>query len=251
MSTYIFPWLILRLNGTLNTFSGTLLGSTLVNMFPDRVGRVIVDGVVEPEGWWSDRPDLSWAGSVEATDEAFQGFANACKLSGPDACVLSDTQLNANMDVISWVQNLTEVRIINIIVFCIDAQRSCVSQWAHDAADVGYVVRSTVFKAMYAPKKWSALANEDLASLFLLLYNGTISEMYDGAENTPMDFDAMTAPHSDAQMAIQAGDSADPADGLTMETVFDELLRVSHEVSGYCEWTPIVSTFINSRIWGI
>jgi len=28
--------------------------------------------VVDPVGYWVDRTDLSWAGGVEATDEAFQ-----------------------------------------------------------------------------------------------------------------------------------------------------------------------------------
>lgn len=36
--------------------SGSFLGTTLVNMFPDRVGRVIIDGIVDVEAYWSGTP---------------------------------------------------------------------------------------------------------------------------------------------------------------------------------------------------
>lgn len=78
-------------------------------VFPDRVGRVILDGVMDPSYYSQGRPDMGWASDVESTDEAFQGFVNACETAGPEDCTVADKSISGDMDLISWAQNLTEV----------------------------------------------------------------------------------------------------------------------------------------------
>ncbi|KAF8754549.1 TAP-like protein [Rhizoctonia solani] len=59
---------------------GTVVGAYFVNMFPDRVGRVILDGVVDPV-YWANRPAHEWLGNVfESTEAAFDGFAKECAM---------------------------------------------------------------------------------------------------------------------------------------------------------------------------
>ncbi|KAG8725889.1 hypothetical protein FRC12_023912 [Ceratobasidium sp. 428] len=52
-------------------------------VFPDRVGKVVLDGVVDPV-YWANRPAHEiWAVSAESTDEALAGFVTACAKAGP------------------------------------------------------------------------------------------------------------------------------------------------------------------------
>ncbi|KAG8774827.1 hypothetical protein FRC12_001794 [Ceratobasidium sp. 428] len=62
---------------------GTVIGIYFVNMFPDRVGRVIIDGVVDPVFWANRPPHEFWARSTESADEAADGFVKACAMAGP------------------------------------------------------------------------------------------------------------------------------------------------------------------------
>lgn len=58
---------------------GTLLGATYASMFPDNVGKMILDGVLEP----SDFVNHHWAGSVEDTELALKSFYEHCAAAGP------------------------------------------------------------------------------------------------------------------------------------------------------------------------
>nr|VWO95568.1 N/A [Ganoderma boninense] len=53
---------------------GTIMGQYLVNMFPDRVGRVVIDGVADAEAWANDPPYIevqTWLNSTEVTYRTF------------------------------------------------------------------------------------------------------------------------------------------------------------------------------------
>ncbi|KAF2089533.1 hypothetical protein K490DRAFT_37600 [Saccharata proteae CBS 121410] len=64
---------------------GTLLGATFSAMYPDRVGRVALDGVVEAERWYNgaDEP-------VVDADKVMDDFYEQCFAGGPDACAFYD-----------------------------------------------------------------------------------------------------------------------------------------------------------------
>ncbi|KAF8598572.1 hypothetical protein BDV93DRAFT_561172, partial [Ceratobasidium sp. AG-I] len=68
---------------------GTVVGSFFVNMFPKRVGRVIIDGVVDP--WlWATRPFLEIGPvSLNSTDAVFDAFALNCANAGPSKCAIA------------------------------------------------------------------------------------------------------------------------------------------------------------------
>lgn len=50
----------------------SILGTTFTQLFPDRVGRMIIDGVMEP----SDYYDGAWTKSVARADDAVRAFAS-------------------------------------------------------------------------------------------------------------------------------------------------------------------------------
>ncbi|KAI0133947.1 TAP-like protein-domain-containing protein [Xylariales sp. AK1849] len=61
---------------------GTFLGQTFASMFPDRVGNVVLDGVVSPEGYLTN-----WTSeSVNHLDGIIASFFIYCHEAGPSEC---------------------------------------------------------------------------------------------------------------------------------------------------------------------
>ena len=82
-------------------------------VFPDRVGRIILDGMQNPVIRTSVPSHLSWAHLIESTDETFQGFAYGCALAGPHGCPLA-TNTSTGPGIIEWTKDLLEVCMIPI-----------------------------------------------------------------------------------------------------------------------------------------
>ncbi|KAF7340406.1 AB hydrolase-1 domain-containing protein [Mycena venus] len=61
---------------------GSLLGATFATLFPDNVGRIAIDGIMDWEAWYSS--DLT--GSLMDTDKTLQTFFDGCVSAGPSAC---------------------------------------------------------------------------------------------------------------------------------------------------------------------
>jgi pimeloyl-ACP methyl ester carboxylesterase len=61
---------------------GTYIGETFGSLYPSRVGRVIFDGVVDPEAYSSG----SWKENLTFMDAAFSTFFVYCNLAGPTLC---------------------------------------------------------------------------------------------------------------------------------------------------------------------
>ncbi|KAF2729732.1 alpha/beta-hydrolase [Polyplosphaeria fusca] len=61
---------------------GTVLGSTFATLFPERVGRVALDGVVDATQYY----DGSWATYLQDSDVAIKSFFQFCYNAGPKRC---------------------------------------------------------------------------------------------------------------------------------------------------------------------
>ncbi|KAK7682659.1 hypothetical protein QCA50_014042 [Cerrena zonata] len=67
---------------------GTVLGQYIVNMFPDRVGRIVLDGVVDTVRWTST-PPYKWVRQwLSSTDDTYTHFVSECFNAGPQGCPL-------------------------------------------------------------------------------------------------------------------------------------------------------------------
>ncbi|KAI8072814.1 Alpha/Beta hydrolase protein [Gongronella butleri] len=70
---------------------GTFLGATYVNMFPDRVGRVILDGVTDPSTFSGEL--VNWIKtSLIHTEDGLDGFGAYCEAAGPEKCALANRE---------------------------------------------------------------------------------------------------------------------------------------------------------------
>lgn len=71
---------------------GTYLGSTFASMFPDRVGRLLLDGVVNVH----DYNNALGQGSLGDTEKVVKSFYTSCLLAGPEQCPLATHASSAN-----------------------------------------------------------------------------------------------------------------------------------------------------------
>jgi pimeloyl-ACP methyl ester carboxylesterase len=80
---------------------GTLLGSTFASMFPDRVGRLILDGVVSAYDYQHSLGN----GSLTDVEKAMNSFYTFCRNLGPGECSLA-TANSSVLDIKERTQNI-------------------------------------------------------------------------------------------------------------------------------------------------
>jgi len=76
---------------------GTLVGTTFASLFPDRVGRMILDGVVDAEQYYNN----DWRDNVLQADEVMGAFSSLCHSAGPEKCSFwgpTPANITARMD---------------------------------------------------------------------------------------------------------------------------------------------------------
>ena len=61
---------------------GTVIGHTLATMFPDRIGRLVVDSNVNSEDYYNGLVKSS----INTHDKAYEYFFNLCAEAGPEKC---------------------------------------------------------------------------------------------------------------------------------------------------------------------
>ncbi|KAJ5180710.1 hypothetical protein N7492_003920 [Penicillium capsulatum] len=61
---------------------GTILGATFASMFPDRIDKMVLDGVLEA----SDYYDLHWQTNLQDTDKVLESFFSSCHQVGAQNC---------------------------------------------------------------------------------------------------------------------------------------------------------------------
>ncbi|KAI0827447.1 TAP-like protein-domain-containing protein [Trametes gibbosa] len=87
---------------------GTILGQYLVNMFPDRVGRVVIDGVADAMSWVAS-PSYTWEKHwLTSTEDAYEIFLSECAKAGPSACALAITDRDTSADILERVETFID-----------------------------------------------------------------------------------------------------------------------------------------------
>ncbi|QRW17406.1 Abhydrolase domain-containing protein [Rhizoctonia solani] len=208
---------------------GTVVGIYFVNMFPDRVGRVSLDGVVDPE-YWANRPAHEmWRLKTESTDEALTGFVTACAAAGPSGCALATKDSTPD----SLRQYARE-----IIDAAYDYKRKI-----GPTAEVGSaLLRAALFRGMYTPRGWPALAEaaaayaETFRNLSLLSNSPQkrwLLEPLSDISRRQASNNGTTNNDPAPDYSFQGVTCADAADAgnVTTKDVFDFLVDVTREVS--------------------
>ncbi|KAK2052623.1 hypothetical protein LY76DRAFT_670224, partial [Colletotrichum caudatum] len=61
---------------------GTVVGTTFASMFPDRAGRMILDGILDAENYYNN----DWRGIIDQMDAAMDKFSTRSHSAGPERC---------------------------------------------------------------------------------------------------------------------------------------------------------------------
>ncbi|KAK6365532.1 hypothetical protein LTS17_011251 [Exophiala oligosperma] len=122
---------------------GTALGATFSLMFPEKVDKVILDGNVNVEEYWSGDNKQS----MESLDGVVQGFYDGCA-SAPQNCELA--QLANTSEAIAGLVNsaLESLRYSPVVVTLNESSTT-----------ITYTdVKNKMFSSMYSPAKWRSQA---------------------------------------------------------------------------------------------
>ncbi|KAK0487949.1 TAP-like protein-domain-containing protein [Armillaria novae-zelandiae] len=202
---------------------GTLLGSTFAAMFPDKVERMVLDGVVDADAYYRD----DWRNSTVDTDKVMQSFFDGCVAAGPDACAFyasTAEQISSNLD------SLYDSLLIQPV--------PVVSPPFYGVIDYS-LLRSTIWSALYAPYEVFSILAEGLASL--RAGNGTIIyELQGGSYDPYSGYDNSL----DAQIAISCGDAANNTDSVT------DLFAYAHDIEALSNFSNLLPLMQRIRCSG-
>ncbi|KAL2212447.1 alpha/beta-hydrolase [Sarocladium strictum] len=135
---------------------GTTLGQTYAQMFPDRVGRVAIDGVSNLDNWYKSAFDEE---AFSDTDTIFAGFIEEC-LKHKNECPLASlngTDFDSPNELKKYMQDyLLQLEEEPIPVY--------INPDLYGSITRQILVTYGIFFALYGPSIWASLA-DDLADL--------------------------------------------------------------------------------------
>ncbi|KAK6538404.1 hypothetical protein TWF694_011280 [Orbilia ellipsospora] len=125
---------------------GTVLGQTFATMYPDHVGKFVLDGVVDMDGWQA-RTEYD---IVRHLDEGVFQFFKRCSDAGPKVCAFATG--TSYHDVISRFNNMTSR--FNVTMYEVEK-----SEYASAVFSLVAQLKSTILNAMYSSiLEWEGLA---------------------------------------------------------------------------------------------
>ncbi|KAH9851187.1 TAP-like protein-domain-containing protein [Lenzites betulinus] len=200
---------------------GTVIGSWLVNMFPERVGRVLLDGVVDTPLLATEETPTIWARHELAdSDKVYGAFLTGCALSGPEGCPIATAGNQTAADIDAVVQAL--------IVQAHDVARKNPSVPV-TSADIRQVLQQVIT----APSQFASFANTTWPQFVAGvqaesndLSTANVSRRHARRASTGQ----QNPTRSYSDVAILCGDSIDPR-GTHMSDVFQEVISASHNQS--------------------
>ncbi|KAI0343760.1 hypothetical protein BDW22DRAFT_1428303 [Trametopsis cervina] len=187
---------------------GSIIGQYLVNMLPDRVGRVFIDGIADATVW-SSKPYYLWYRSwLSSTTDAYNIFVTRCSEVGPADCRLARRKGEDPSAIKDRIESFIDALYYEPLS-------------VHDAAVPGILtagrVRMYILSLLQVPETWSEGAF-------------TLQEAISGRGARILDRFQLN-PNADlARSAVSCNDNA-PFEAPTAETVVDEWLDVYKDVS--------------------
>ncbi|KAJ6495078.1 TAP-like protein-domain-containing protein [Mycena sanguinolenta] len=206
---------------------GSVLGSTFAAMFPDKVGRVVVDGVMPMDTWYSGKLTREAAD----TDKALQTFFDGCAAAGPEACAFSapsSAEVAAKLDALYAAIEIQPIPVITPV--------------SYGVVDYTFL-RNSVFHALYSPYDSFVALAQGLADLAM----GNATTLYTAVEVPPFECDCnSTMPFHEngyeALLAISCGDMAVESDTVSqLQEYYASIQTISSMPDMYGNWRVVCS----------
>ncbi|EJT96862.1 hypothetical protein DACRYDRAFT_102606 [Dacryopinax primogenitus] len=200
---------------------GTILGQYLVNMFPDRVGRVGIDGVVDGIAW-SSEPNFKWYRPwLSSTEDAYDIFLSTCSAAGSWSCPLTlwkgEEPAFIRQRLESWFDELYDRPLV-----------------VNDLDNPGFVTsgmaRGFLFQTLAVPSTWPKAAGILAAAM---AGEGKLLLTQKGFYPPPQDMSRQAVTCNDALPLT-------PSTAPSYDEVLDELLDVMHTQTKFV-WNVLTS----------
>ncbi|TDL20711.1 hypothetical protein BD410DRAFT_841140 [Rickenella mellea] len=185
----------------------TIIGSYLVNLFPELVGRVIIDGVVDPH-MWANIPPHKWPKADLDPEKALANFFNTCVMAGPQRCALAHNT-STSRSVASAVDKLLKD---------LHKHPLPVPHAARPGVLTASMVQSLMYGSLSRPRSWPAFAHL-LSSAIKGNGEPILNAMAQNVELDP----SKPARTEYAPLAIICADSVG-YDGADKDALFDEMM---------------------------
>ncbi|KIL59088.1 hypothetical protein M378DRAFT_276889 [Amanita muscaria Koide BX008] len=131
---------------------GSVLGATFAALFPDKVDRLIIDGVVDADDYYQN----AWNNSLIDTDKVMQAFFDGCFAAGPSNCAFYASSPEAISQNLQKIYDSVASRPISVV-----------SNTTNSYGVVDYsFMRTYTFSGLYEPYIYFAPLAQLLAALF-------------------------------------------------------------------------------------
>ncbi|KAM5354898.1 hypothetical protein ACJ41O_001544 [Fusarium nematophilum] len=186
------------------TSYGTVLGQVAAAMFPDRMGRVMLDAVLAAESYLAD----SWVGGAEDTERALLNLFSECIAAGAELCPLANytgdnttpqSLMDALGDLFEELKNVTEVP--KDVGFTLEDQ-------SYGGNSMIVEIKGKILEKLYSPM--------DFPVVLKIVYNSLQRNWKEALNVTATDLTSPWNLGTDSYLGISCGDSSyrvdDPED---------------------------------------
>ncbi|KAJ7152395.1 Alpha/Beta hydrolase protein [Mycena filopes] len=187
---------------------GTVLGAMFAAMFPDKVDRIVIDGVVDANAWLNANLTIA----ATDADAVLQAFFDGCVTAGPSLCAFYESTANKIATRLATLTDGLRTQPVPVIT-------------SHGYALVDYsLLRSVIFNALYTP--YSSFP--PLAQALALLEGGNGTALYAMLGDVPFECDcandtaSFTDNGAEAAPAVECGDAVPVKDSIGQLTEFYE-----------------------------
>lgn len=195
---------------------GTTLGATVASMFPERIDKIVLDGVQNPHQYYHALADFEeWT----QTDYVFSSIFRTCIEAGPTACPLASLNKTATeLEQVYW-DFLYDLKYHPFPI-----AGSLVLDYS--------AVKSYVVQLLYDNKTWRSFTDILLALFTSSSPEDALTELFSGGMSALVDTNLTLVDQLatvSALYGIHCGDRTARADDFeTMVDVYQELTDISH-----------------------
>lgn len=203
---------------------GTALGAYFADMYPEEVGRLWLDGVVDSRNYQSG----DWDNNIKSLEDVLKGFFSSCAHAGEKHCAYAKVLSGEDKATGVSVQHqaaVLESKFYNHLESLKAQPQVILDSDVPQVATYGQF-KYSMFKRAYAPGSWPEYA-EQLANGFL---HGNWSGFYDtyGLTRYEAPFNKnFTSPH--AQEAISCADALRHSESWDAKTLEQQIFKLEQD----------------------
>ncbi|KAI1379138.1 TAP-like protein-domain-containing protein [Hypoxylon crocopeplum] len=207
---------------------GTVIGNYFASMFPGRVGRMVLEGVVDVHDYYGG----TWAKNLQDTQKDLSTLWTTCFTAGSACALYQPTDTSADdirVRAESFINSLEETPAQLVV-------------GAHVEEVTKADINNNIFSALYRP----LLYFPTVATILALAMAGNFTSAYSllGVPQSPAAYCPSTAPTSytwtlDAELAVGCGDAMDQTNLTTPEYLAYLKQQLEFSPDFGADWTSV------------